>query len=278
MRQLQPGEFFGESKSTAIADALLSEVSYSSARTLEHHSHLSAHFNLLLKGSYSESIGNLNVTYDPLSLVFNGPLTEHSEVLGSGGIRYFMIELGNLWADPIGSVRNARHHYFDFHGGEACWLALRLYKIFRVAAPDSSFILESLLFELCSCLRPTNVSQSREPRWLRKVLREVRERFNQKLELRALAGQAGVSPSHLARTFHRQYGRTIGDYVAGLRVQYVGRRVVESNEGLKNIALDAGFADQSHMTRMFKETTGIAPAEYRNLLRAGSFVSFPRSA
>ena len=41
--------------------------------------------------------------------------------------------------------------------------------------------------------------------------------------------------------------------------------LVESDEPLREIAVGAGFAHQSHFTRVFKEATGVTPAEFRRL-------------
>jgi AraC family transcriptional regulator len=41
------------------------------------------------------------------------------------------------------------------------------------------------------------------------------------------------------------------------------RRLVESDDPIAAIALAAGFADQSHLTRALKARTGLTPAVYR---------------
>jgi AraC family transcriptional regulator len=75
-----------------------------------------------------------------------------------------------------------------------------------------------------------------------------------------------VNPAHLCRTFRRYRRRTIGDYVIGLRVQFVCRKLLETRDSLTEIAVEAGFADQSHMTRIFKRVTGVPPGAYRSVI------------
>ena len=106
----------------------------------------------------------------------------------------------------------------------------------------------------------------REPGWLRRVIACLDETFCERLDLATLAGSVGVHPSHLARTFRRFRGKTVGDYVKGLRVQRACREVLRGT-ALPQIAQDAGFADQSHLTRAFKLVTGTTPAEYRRIVR-----------
>jgi len=76
-----------------------------------------------------------------------------------------------------------------------------------------------------------------------------------------------VHASHLARVFRKFKGCTIGDYVRGLRVQHASRRISDSEDSLADIALAAGFSDQSHLSRTFKQHTGMQPRQFRILLR-----------
>ena len=59
----------------------------------------------------------------------------------------------------------------------------------------------------------------------------------------------------------------MGEYVRTLRVEHAARRIAASDDALVEIALEAGFADQSHLSRVFKLHTGMLPREFRSLLR-----------
>ena len=91
-----------------------------------------------------------------------------------------------------------------------------------------------------------------------------------RFDLRALAASAGVHPTHLARTFRRFHGRSLGDYVTGLRIQRACRALGESDDTLAAIASETGFTDQSHFTRSFRDAVGTTPARYRRAHRAGT--------
>jgi AraC family transcriptional regulator len=90
--------------------------------------------------------------------------------------------------------------------------------------------------------------------------------FTRHVTLDQLANTCGVHPVHLARSFRHHYGCTIGEYIRELRVDFVCRRMRLSNAPLAEIALAAGFADQSHLTRLFKDRMGLTPSEYRRLV------------
>jgi AraC family transcriptional regulator len=67
----------------------------------------------------------------------------------------------------------------------------------------------------------------------------------------------------LARTFRRQRGESVGDCVRRLRVESARRLLEDGRQPLSEVALAAGFADQSHFTRVFRRLTGMTPGEYR---------------
>jgi AraC family transcriptional regulator len=77
-------------------------------------------------------------------------------------------------------------------------------------------------------------------------------------------GCAGWRNSYLATAFRRHLLCTPGEYVRRLRIQLACRRLVAGSP-LCEIALDAGFAHQSHFCRVFKTATGMTPTAYRRL-------------
>jgi len=58
------------------------------------------------------------------------------------------------------------------------------------------------------------------------------------------------------------------DFVRQLRIEYACHELATSELPIVDIALSAGFFDQSHFTRTFKRLTGIVPSQYRQSLRA----------
>jgi transcriptional regulator GlxA family with amidase domain len=65
--------------------------------------------------------------------------------------------------------------------------------------------------------------------------------------------------------FRRVFRATVGEYVRRLRVDAAQRMLTNSDISLAQIALETGFADQSHLTRVFRRATGLTPKLYRAL-------------
>jgi AraC-like DNA-binding protein len=84
--------------------------------------------------------------------------------------------------------------------------------------------------------------------------------------LEALAGIAGVHPTHLLRTFRRYHGATIANYARRRRVEYARAEIGRTRRSLSEIALYAGFADQAHLSRVLKRAFGVTPGVYARSL------------
>jgi AraC family transcriptional regulator len=131
----------------------------------------------------------------------------------------------------------------------------------------SQLALESISTELliAASRRYNRGAERNPPPWLAGVKEFLRENFSEPPSLNELAKAVEIHPTHLARVF-RQFERcTVGDYIREVRINYARERMLGSNEPLVEIALAAGFADQTHFTRSFKRVTGMTPSEFRRL-------------
>lgn len=81
-------------------------------------------------------------------------------------------------------------------------------------------------------------------------------------KLTALANLAGVSPHYLLRTFRETTGLPPHSYRNQLRVEF-GKRLLRGGVPIARAAVEAGFVDQSHFTRVFKGFTGATPRQYQ---------------
>jgi AraC-like DNA-binding protein len=82
------------------------------------------------------------------------------------------------------------------------------------------------------------------------------------VSLAELASLSGVSRFQLLRGFAREVGITPHAYLVQQRVR-LARRLLADGEAPAQAAIQAGFADQSHMTRAFVRQLGITPSRYR---------------
>ncbi len=85
------------------------------------------------------------------------------------------------------------------------------------------------------------------------------------MTLAELAGEAGLSRFQLLRAFERATGLTPHAYLIQRRLQRA-RGLIARHMPLAEAAAASGFADQSHMTRLFVRTYGLSPGAYRRAL------------
>ncbi|MFE1599372.1 AraC family transcriptional regulator [Methylobacterium sp. ID0610] len=91
----------------------------------------------------------------------------------------------------------------------------------------------------------------------------VDENLDRSLSLADLAGVAGLSLFHFTRAFRCAFGCPPHVYVVQRRLASAKRLLARPGIPLKVVAAQCGFADQSHMTRLFRRLLGVTPAEYR---------------
>jgi AraC-like DNA-binding protein len=83
------------------------------------------------------------------------------------------------------------------------------------------------------------------------------------LPVESLAKVAGMSCSHFTRAFRNAVKMPPHKYVMWRRLLRAQDLIKNSNEGLADIALATGFADQSHLSRYFHLTLGESPSQFR---------------
>jgi AraC-like DNA-binding protein len=101
------------------------------------------------------------------------------------------------------------------------------------------------------------------PRVLRRVREYIEGNIDQRISVELLAGLANLSVCYFVRAFKQSMGVTPHDYLIRQRVERTKQLLSDSDMPLSEIALVAGFADQSHFSRRFRQHVGMSPRDYR---------------
>ena len=144
----------------------------------------------------------------------------------------------------------------------ALLVATRMERELEVDDAFSPLALEGLALELTAMAR-RGPALPRPGRWLQEAYELLHERFRETPTVAEVASSVGVHPSHLARAFRAHYRESLGACVRRLRLEWAASRLARTDVPLASLASEAGFVDQSHFTRAFKQRFGITPARYR---------------
>ncbi len=99
---------------------------------------------------------------------------------------------------------------------------------------------------------------------MRHVTDFIQAHLDQDLSLDQLAQQAGLSPYHFSRMFRQTTGESPHQFVLGRRIELARQLLTETDAALAQVALQSGFASQSHLSSVFKRRLGLTPRAYRH--------------
>jgi len=242
-------------------------------RKLEPHYHERACLAIVLDGGIENVVPCPRRSLRRSRAVMIPPAETHHFSYDGGGTQMLFIEpsgstsvVGDL-IEPYAPLLERVHHFDD---GELPHLGWRITSELRQPDAVTPLAVGGLVLEvLASAMRRHDVGRRvHAPAWLRRVREYIHAGFLEPIDIVSLSEVAGVHPAHLSRVFREHTGMPVGAYVRRLRIDWAAQELVRTDAPLSDIALRAGFADQSHFTRAFKRQTGMTPGCYRKPARA----------
>ena len=247
--QLEPGRYLGETRGhQVVAGLIVTETLHRFPSQLPLHTHTAPYFCLVLSGAFDERVGATLCEARPGDLLFHPPGETHTDEIRAARTLVFNIVLAGSWVGLLGQLEPCRRPRPGRQNASVARVAGRI--AHELAAYDSisDFAIQGLVHTLLAEADHSRASsRGGPPRWL--------------------PASAGVHATHLARAFHAHMGCTVTGYIHRLRIEWARERVERSNVPLADVALDAGFADQAHFTRVFRRETGSTPSAYRRRSR-----------
>ena len=142
--------------------------------------------------------------------------------------------------------------------------------------PCGRLYIDSLAVSVAARLVRCYSSLSMEPRKqngrlsdrrLRQVLSYIEDNLSQEISLGDVAAVGGLSISHFKSLFRESVGLPVHQYLIRRRVECAKRLLGEGKLSISQIALEAGFAHQSHLARHMRRLLGVSPRMLRETLR-----------
>jgi AraC family transcriptional regulator len=262
--RLTGGEFFGDQASSRRAAGLTMTYSvYAPQLRIPRHSHDNAFFSFLRQGAYTERYGTRSVVCEAGTVILHPEDESHEDQFHETGGQVLSVEIEPSWLGRLREAAPVLSHRAELRGAAAGTLAIRLLREFEQPDALSPLAMEAIALEILVEGDRGGREEARQPPWIQVVETLLRDRLDESMSLEEIARAAGVHRVHLARAFRRHRGCTIGEYLRRLRTEYAAARLRQSDMPLVEIALAAGFNDQSQFCRVFKRQTGFTPAGYR---------------
>ncbi len=103
---------------------------------------------------------------------------------------------------------------------------------------------------------------------LEKVIAYISDRLDEKLTLTELSEVACFSKYHFHRLFSAYTGLSLQQYIRWLRLRRAAHQlIIHTDKSILNIAIEAGFESHIAFSRVFKQTCGMSPSEFRRQAR-----------
>jgi AraC family transcriptional regulator, arabinose operon regulatory protein len=144
-------------------------------------------------------------------------------------------------------------------------------EIFRLMQAESSssaawiHVQTSTLLALCWEERQQHPLSAMDllPAPVERTVQHMRLYYHKPLRISDLADVAGMSPSHFTRVFRAALGSSPIDWLRHYRIQQAKRRLLESQDPVKDVARQVGYSDQFYFSKDFKRFTLLSPTIYR---------------
>lgn len=128
--------------------------------------------------------------------------------------------------------------------------------------------LDELLFKLNDILtnfinRVSAIKEKKKKIKIRKMIEYIDQNFTRKLTSAEVSRFGGLSTSRCLHLFKEETGMSLSEYIKKLRVEYGKYLLLNTDISLADCAIEAGFFDQSHFTKTFKQMEKIPPSRFR---------------
>jgi AraC family transcriptional regulator len=235
------------------------------------HDHATPTICFVLKGAFTEAWRGGSVACTSSTLKITPAGERHWDRFNRGDVRGLLIEADQQQVAAIRPHSAVLDERESFHGGLLSTYGWRVYHEMQVMDSTAPLAIEGLLLELVASASRLRVPGYRGrilPRWLEEARDRVHADLGARPGLSGLAQLVGVHPVTLARAFRQAFGCTVGEYIRNLRIERATMQLADTDLSLAEIALGAGFSDQSHFSNLFRQHTGFSPSKFREISRS----------
>lgn len=139
----------------------------------------------------------------------------------------------------------------------------------RISHSSDIFELEEIIREYLEYLHRELTDGEALSRIVCQALAYIDSHLSETLSLDTIAGAIPVTPSYLSRTFKKETGQGLTDYINMARIEKAKELLSDGRVLNYEVAEQAGFHDPAYFSATFKKYTGMSPKEYKNQMGRG---------
>ena len=247
---------------------LINRFTYKAQQELSDHSHDHTQVTMVVSGTMEEMVNGQRQFYGPLDILIKPAGTVHSNDFGVRGADTIQFSLDPEWLDESPELR-ALCQYRSFFCPNLNRAILHLFAEIpsnnRMSNKDSVIAFERVKSNFVSAAMQPGIST--RPDWLESIVAAIKNEPEECWSLKEASSGVEKHRVSIARAFKQHYGVTFKQMQQQIRVKRAARLLADSEKQLAAVSADCGFADQSHLTRVFKSQTGMTPNQFRQLAR-----------
>jgi AraC family transcriptional regulator len=270
VRKRLPSPSISSPRTARVGGFTLTEGVHPNGTALPWHTHNGPTMCFVIQGSFTEISGGTSIACRPSTFKVTPAGERHCDRFDQGDVHGLMIEVDPTRVESVRPYSRLLGQRVSFQGGLLAAIAGRVYQEFRRMDEAAPLAIEGLLLELLAAgSRQSAQSDSgaAHPTWLRDVIDLLHSETPSRLTLSQLAAAVQVHPVTLARAFRRAHACSVGEYVRRLRIERAAEELSGTTRSIAEIAMTAGFADQSHFSNVFRRHTGMSPSAFRRSVR-----------
>lgn len=115
--------------------------------------------------------------------------------------------------------------------------------------------------------QPGSDSDSGVNQNIKRALRMINEFYQSGITLEEIAARLNLTPEYLGTQFHREMGTTFSTYMREFRMNKAKELLCATSLRIYEIAEKVGYTNPKYFSQVFKEYTGVLPAEYRKMYK-----------
>ena len=239
----------------SVPGALAVRISDVAAYRTAEHAHDWPVLSIFVTGDYRKVADGLERRVRTPCLIFHPSGAVHCNEITEAGLEQIDIMFDPGWVRLPHRLKN---------GPVRCWsgsivaqACSRLTRAWRSAGPGEAARLAVLTQEVLAVA--DQKGSAPEPPWLPAVER----RLDEGLRPEVIAAELGLGVTWLQEAYRRAVGEGLADTVRRRRVETAARLLRSTSAPAAEIAAEAGFADQSHMVRVFRRVLARTPGQVR---------------